>query len=63
MNDYCLVTNRTGRYYISEDKRDKIVALMNSNNAPKMIELDGNFISIMDISGIVKNEFLSESSR
>lgn len=60
MNEYCLVTGRTGRYYLSRERRDKIVSLMNSNNPPKMIEIDGNFISVMDISGIVNNDQILE---
>lgn len=60
MSEYCLVTGRTGRYYLSQERRDKIVSIINSNNPPKMIEIDGNYIAVMDISGIVEDKQIVE---
>lgn len=60
---YCLVTHRTGRYYVNQKRRDALVAIVNSEAPPLMVEIDGNHVATIDIAGIVTADQLYELDR
>lgn len=60
---YCLVTHRTGRYWITKERRDNILTVINSNSPSRMLEIDDNHIAIIDIAGIVKGDQIIQLDR
>lgn len=48
-----VVTRGTGRYYISKQRADNLLNLINSDSCPRMIDINDNYVAASDIVGIV----------
>lgn len=53
VQEYIIVTRGTGKYYIDSKRAEKIVLLVNSQNKPAIVEIDGQYIAVNDIIGII----------
>lgn len=60
---FCVVTHRTGRYYVNEQRARNIQTLINDPNAPRLIEIDGNYVAVIDIAGVVSASQLQDMDR
>ena len=53
LNNDVVVTRGTGRYYISKERANNLIMLINSEDCPRMLDIDDNYIASVDIVGIV----------
>lgn len=48
-----IITRGTGRYYVTKERGENIVKILNSPERPTMLKIDDNFVATNDIVGVV----------
>jgi hypothetical protein len=50
--NYVIVTRNLGKFYVSKERADKLIELLNSDSCPKILKINDSYPAASDIIGI-----------